>query len=197
MKVAASARRPGFLGSQKANRAGSVNPRNRRGTVPPTRAKSARRRFLLRHSTGHDSHTVRVPAPRKMLLLFETPAGFSLFKVKDEGKLDDAEVRRPPLPQENFARHRRRLCYLSHVDGWGCARHAARGARAPGRGGARSPRSASRGCARSLRDRSRAPPARQPARTPAPARDFRAAPWRRALARRFFPSPISGPLRSR
>ena len=36
MKVAASARRPGFLGSQKANRAGSVNPRNRRGTVPPT-----------------------------------------------------------------------------------------------------------------------------------------------------------------
>ena len=96
MKVAASARRPGFLGSQKANRAGSVNPRNRRGTVPPTRAKSARRRFLLRHSTGHDSHTVRVPAPRKMLLLFETPAGFSLFKVKDEGKLDDAEVRRAP-----------------------------------------------------------------------------------------------------
>ena len=64
-----------------------------------------------------------------MLLLFETPAGFSLFKVKNEGKLDDAEVRRPPLPQENFARHRRRLCYLSHVDGWGCARHAARGAR--------------------------------------------------------------------
>jgi len=54
-----------------------------------------------------------------MLLLFETPAGFSLFKVKDEGKLDDAEVRRPPLPQENFARHRRRLCYLSHVDGLG------------------------------------------------------------------------------
>ena len=65
-------------------------------TVPPTRAKSARRRFLLRHSTGHDSHTVRVSAPRKMLLLFETPAGFSLFKVKDEGKLDDAEVRRAP-----------------------------------------------------------------------------------------------------
>jgi hypothetical protein len=65
-----------------------------------------------------------------MLLLFETPAGFSLFKVKDEGKLDDAEVRRPPLPQENFARHRRRLCYLSFVDGWGCARRPARGVRA-------------------------------------------------------------------
>jgi len=28
-----------------------------------------------------------------MLLLFETPAGFSLFKVKDEKKLDDVEVR--------------------------------------------------------------------------------------------------------
>ena len=28
-----------------------------------------------------------------MLLLFETPAGYSLFKVKDEGKLEDAEVR--------------------------------------------------------------------------------------------------------
>ena len=28
-----------------------------------------------------------------MLLLFETPAGYSLFKVKDEKKLDDAEVR--------------------------------------------------------------------------------------------------------
>ena len=27
-----------------------------------------------------------------MLLLFETPAGFSLFKVKDEGKLEDVEV---------------------------------------------------------------------------------------------------------
>lgn len=29
-----------------------------------------------------------------MLLLFETPAGFSLFKVKDEKKLDDVEVRK-------------------------------------------------------------------------------------------------------
>jgi hypothetical protein len=28
-----------------------------------------------------------------MLLLFETPAGYSLFKVKDEGKLADVEVR--------------------------------------------------------------------------------------------------------
>ena len=27
-----------------------------------------------------------------MLLLFETPAGYSLFKVKDEKKLEDAEV---------------------------------------------------------------------------------------------------------
>jgi len=31
-----------------------------------------------------------------MLLLFETPAGFSLFKVKDEGKLEDVEVRARP-----------------------------------------------------------------------------------------------------
>jgi len=29
-----------------------------------------------------------------MLLLFETPAGYSLFKVKDEKKLYDVEVRR-------------------------------------------------------------------------------------------------------
>ena len=28
-----------------------------------------------------------------MLLLFETPAGYSLFKVKDEKKLGDVEVR--------------------------------------------------------------------------------------------------------
>ena len=31
---------------------------------------------------------------RAMLLLFETPAGYSLFKVKDEKKLSDVEVRR-------------------------------------------------------------------------------------------------------
>ena len=30
-----------------------------------------------------------------MLLLFETPAGYSLFKVKGEKKLQDAEVRAP------------------------------------------------------------------------------------------------------
>ena len=29
----------------------------------------------------------------KMLLLFETPAGYSLFKVKDEDKLKDIDVR--------------------------------------------------------------------------------------------------------
>ena len=29
---------------------------------------------------------------RKMLLLFETPAGFALFKVLDEGKLSKVEV---------------------------------------------------------------------------------------------------------
>jgi len=28
-----------------------------------------------------------------MLLLFETPAGYSLFKVRDEKKLDEVEVR--------------------------------------------------------------------------------------------------------
>ena len=28
-----------------------------------------------------------------MLLLFETPAGYSLFKVKDENKLKDIDVR--------------------------------------------------------------------------------------------------------
>lgn len=27
-----------------------------------------------------------------MFVLFETPAGFALFKVKDEGKLSDVEV---------------------------------------------------------------------------------------------------------
>jgi|Transcript_10186 hypothetical protein len=30
-----------------------------------------------------------------MLLLFETPAGYSLFKIKDERNIDDAEVRVP------------------------------------------------------------------------------------------------------
>lgn len=30
-----------------------------------------------------------------MLVLFETPAGFALFKVLDEGKLDKVEVMRP------------------------------------------------------------------------------------------------------
>lgn len=28
-----------------------------------------------------------------MLLLFETPAGFALFKVLDEGKMQDVDVR--------------------------------------------------------------------------------------------------------
>ena len=36
---------------------------------------------------------VRRTRARAMLLLFETPAGYSLFKVKGEKKLQDAEVR--------------------------------------------------------------------------------------------------------
>ena len=49
-----------------------------------------------------------------MLLLFETPAGFSLFKVKDEGKLEDVEVRAPCVLTSELICHRRRrdLCYL-------------------------------------------------------------------------------------
>jgi hypothetical protein len=31
-----------------------------------------------------------------MLLLFETPAGYALFKVHDEGKLEGVDVRAPP-----------------------------------------------------------------------------------------------------
>jgi hypothetical protein len=31
----------------------------------------------------------------EMLVLFETPAGFALFKVLDEGKLDKVEVSDP------------------------------------------------------------------------------------------------------
>lgn len=31
-----------------------------------------------------------------MLLLFETPAGYAIFKVLDEGKLQQAEVRGNP-----------------------------------------------------------------------------------------------------
>ena len=54
-----------------------------------------------------------------MLLLFETPAGFSLFKVKDEGKLEDAEVRRAPPSSAEFCPPPPALCYLSLVDGWG------------------------------------------------------------------------------
>lgn len=38
-----------------------------------------------------------------MLLLFETPAGYSLFKVKDEKKLEDAEV---GVTRANVARGR-------------------------------------------------------------------------------------------
>jgi hypothetical protein len=33
-----------------------------------------------------------------MLLLFETPAGFALFKVLDEGRLEDVDVRAFPPP---------------------------------------------------------------------------------------------------
>jgi hypothetical protein len=33
-----------------------------------------------------------------MLLLFESPAGFALFKVLDEGKLKQADVRAPLNP---------------------------------------------------------------------------------------------------
>ena len=36
---------------------------------------------------------VRYTNSLKMLLLFETPAGYSLFKVKDEDKLKDIDVR--------------------------------------------------------------------------------------------------------
>ncbi len=35
----------------------------------------------------------RHPFRHIMLALFETPAGFALFKVLNEGKLDNAEVR--------------------------------------------------------------------------------------------------------
>ncbi len=35
----------------------------------------------------------RHPFQNIMLALFETPAGFALFKVLNEGKLDNAEVR--------------------------------------------------------------------------------------------------------
>ena len=45
-----------------------------------------------------------------MLLLFETPAGYSLFKVKGEKKLQDAEVRasRVPPPFASIAREKAR-----------------------------------------------------------------------------------------
>jgi len=46
-----------------------------------------------------------------MLLLFETPAGFSLFKVKDEKKLDDVEVRRDRSFAGGFGGRRRELWF--------------------------------------------------------------------------------------
>jgi len=54
-------------------------------TLPSTTHRRAAREF------------VAPPPPdavaTDMLLLFETPAGYSLFKVKDEKKLSDVEVR--------------------------------------------------------------------------------------------------------
>lgn len=38
-----------------------------------------------------------------MLALFETPAGFALFKVLNEGKLDNAEV--PTFENSSHAEH--------------------------------------------------------------------------------------------
>lgn len=69
----------------------SFQLRRRKGRLaagfPAVKASSAR---LRSRPTAH---------AEKMLLLFETPAGFSLFKVKDEGKLEDAEVRPPSRAQ--------------------------------------------------------------------------------------------------
>jgi len=39
---------------------------------------------------------------KKMLVLFETPAGFALFKVLDEGKLSKVEVCIPHFCRENL-----------------------------------------------------------------------------------------------
>ena len=54
-----------------------------------------------------------------MLLLFETPAGYSLFKVKDENKLKDIDVRSAsflsPLPRESAANLRGQLTTSSFV----------------------------------------------------------------------------------
>jgi len=69
-----------------------------------------------------------------MLLLFETPAGFSLFKVKDEKKLDDVEVRRDrSIVRGRFRRPAARIVVLidRSVDPRGRARAGrTRGARA-------------------------------------------------------------------
>tara|TARA_B100000767_G_scaffold218851_1_gene206837 strand:+ start:490 stop:744 length:255 start_codon:yes stop_codon:yes gene_type:complete len=54
-----------------------------------------------------------------MLLLFETPAGFSLFKVKDEGKLEDAEVSAPDVFPDNFAPGACVTICVFFLDGWG------------------------------------------------------------------------------
>jgi hypothetical protein len=53
-------------------------------------ASSARHR--RRHACEFSSSCALKLSCAGMLLLFETPAGYSLFKVKDEKKLDDAEV---------------------------------------------------------------------------------------------------------
>ena len=66
-----------------------------------------------------------------MLLLFETPAGFSLFKVKNEGKLDDAEVRRP-LFLRRILPATAGACVTFLTSTVGVARATPRGARAPG-----------------------------------------------------------------
>lgn len=48
-----------------------------------------------------------------MLLLFDTAAGFALFKVLDEKKLEDAQVRgasQPPQPMRGVLPHASAVC---------------------------------------------------------------------------------------
>ena len=163
------------LQKKKAHRrffARSVNPEIARRTVPPTRTKSSAA-DLLRHSTGHDSAHSPGLRTAKDAPPLRDPRGVLAVQGQGRGQARGCRgTSRPPflgriLPATAGAvlpLFGRRL---------GRARAAPRGARARRGAAARDHRDRHRADARDRRAIVRArPPPRQPARTPAPTRDF-------------------------
>jgi hypothetical protein len=87
---------PEFRGAKKSYGEQSekcVRARARPPPPPPAGTQDGNAAAVAQSVERAVSLRLQGDAPKKMLLLFETPAGYSLFKVKDEGKLEDAEVR--------------------------------------------------------------------------------------------------------